>query len=191
MSEPLVLLMLLVILVLPAVLIARTGRRLGRDDRLRRQLGVWAELRGWRLVGPDEHPLGRWQVWPFTAADREVDEVIAGVHRGREVTSRRMVVRDGDRRGTFHVMTVGLDGPAQRPVQPRTLIGEGAERPDAGPHGTDLARRLGAVTAAHPELSVRREARVLVGWLPGPPLLSELNTHLDALAEIADAADAR
>ncbi|MEE6281792.1 hypothetical protein [Georgenia sp. MJ170] len=183
MNEPLLLLMLLVIIVLPAVLIARTGRRLGQGTRLRQQLGMWAEIRGWRLLGPDEQPIGRWQVWPFTAAEREVGEAIAGVHRGRAATSCRLDVTDGPRLGTFHVLTVALD----RPGRPRTLLIDGAvvESNDAGDVTGVRAERLTAVVARHPAMSVRRERDVVVGWLPGPPLLGELDAYLDALADIA------
>lgn len=179
MTEPVVLLLLLTVLVVPAVLIARTGRRLGSDTRRRQQLAGWAELRGWRLLEPAEQPVGRWQTWPFT---------IAGVHRGRDATSRRLDVADGPRQGTFHVLTVAL----HRTHPPRTLLdgAPGARPPDELPGDQMLGQALGALRASVDGLSVRAELGTLVGWLPGPPLHAELDGYLDALVAVAEALDA-
>lgn len=169
MSEPVQLVLLLVILVLPAVLIARTGRRLGQGTRRRQQLAAWAELRGWRLLGTDEQPVGRWQVWPFTAAEREISGALGGLHEGREVTSRRLDVTDGPRSGTFHVLTIALDAPQRS----RTLLTAGDTQ--------TLSPQLAALAADHPTMSVLLEGNLLVAWLPGPPRLSELDAYLTDL----------
>ena len=174
MTEPVQLFLLLVILVVPAVLIARTGRRLGRGTRRRQHLAAWAELRGWRLLGLDEQPVGRWQVWPFTAAEREVSGAIGGVHDGREVTSRRLDVTDGPCSGTFHVLTIALEAPQR----PRTLLTAGDSEA--------LDPRLAALAEDHPEMSVRLEGNLLVAWLPGPPVLPDLDTYLTALTPASE-----
>lgn len=173
MSEPVQLFLLLVILVVPAVLIARTGRRLGQETRRRQHLASWAELHGWRLLGPDEQPVGRWQVWPFTAAEREVSDAIGGVHDGREVTSRRLDVIDGPRSATFHVLTIALDAPQR----PRTLLTAGAAEP--------LDPQLAALAETYPTMSVRLEGTLLVAWLPGPPLLPDLDAYLTTLTPLS------
>ncbi len=168
MSEPLMVVLLLAVLAIPAVFIARSAGRLGRSTRRVERLSIWAEPRGWRVRGEDPTMLGRWQHPPFTAVERDVSDGLEGEHRGRRATSLRLTA-DGE---VFHVLTVEL-----RAVLPvRQVMTAGV--PESG--GQWFAERA-------PEgWSMRVERGVLVGWLPGEPLLTLLEDYLDLLTDVAE-----
>lgn len=173
MSEPLVLVLLLAVLVLPAVLIARSGRRLGRGARRVERLELWARPRGWRVLGADPAVVGNWHSPPFTVPERYVADALVGSHRGREATSVRLEAA-GE---AFHVLTLELR--AALPVV--QMMSDGVPSPQIGPAGGDWLRRR-----APKDMSLRVEQGVLVGWMPGEPLLTELDRFLDAMADIAE-----
>ena len=112
--------------------------------------------------------LGRWQHPPFTAVEPDVSDGLEGEHRGRWATSLRLTA-DGE---VFHVLTVEL-----RAVLPvRQVMTAGV--PESG--GQWFAERA-------PEgWSMRVERGVLVGWLPGEPLLTLLDDYLDLLTDVAE-----
>ena len=168
MGEPLMVVLLLAVLAVPAVIVARSARRLGRTARRVERLSLWAEPRGWRVLGADLTMIGRWQCPPFTASERDVRDGLVGEHRGRQATSLRLVA-DGE---VFHVLTVEL-----RRVLPVTQVIT-AGVPETG--GQWFAERA-------PEgWSMRVERGVLVGWLPGEPLLTLLEDYLDLLTDVAE-----
>lgn len=172
MGEPLMVVLLLAVLAVPAVIVARSARRLGRTARRVERLSLWAEPRGWRVLGADLTMIGRWQCPPFTASERDVRDGLVGEHRGRQATSLRLVA-DGE---VFHALTVEL-----RRVLPVTqVMTAGEPAPELGAGGDRLAERA-------PEgWSMRLERGVLVGWLPGEPLLALLEDYLDLLADVAE-----
>lgn len=172
MSEPLMVVLLLAVLAIPAVFIARSAGRLGRSTRRVERLSIWAEPRGWRVRGEDATMLGRWQHPPFTAVERDVSDGLEGEHRGRRATSLRLTA-DGE---VFHVLTIEL-----RAVLPVTQVIT-AGVPESG--GQWFAERA-------PEgWSMRVERGVLVGWLPGEPLLTELDRFLEVLLAVAERVEA-
>lgn len=172
MSEPVMVVLLLAVLAVPAVVIARSARRLGGTARRVERLSLWAGPRGWRVLGRDPTMIGRWQCPPFTASVRDVGDGLVGEHRGRQATSLRLVA-DGE---VFHVLTVEL-----RRVLPVTqVMTAGVPAPELGAGGDRLAER------APERWSMRLERGVLVGWLPGEPLLALLEDYLDLLADVAE-----
>lgn len=178
MSEPLVLVLLLAVLVVPAVLIARSGRLLGRGARRVERLELWARPRGWRVRGADPAALGRWQCPPFTAPERHVDDALIGSHRGREATSLRLETAGPE---VFHVLTVELR--AELPVV--QMISDGVPSAQIGAAGGDWLR-----DRALQDMSLRVEQGVLVAWLPGEPLLTELDRVLDVMVDVAEQLEA-
>lgn len=173
MSEPVLLVLLLAVLLVPTVLVARSAKRLGRGARRTERLALWAEPRGWRVRGAAPELVGRWQVEPFTDPERDVDDGVDGEYRGRAATSFRLATSDG----VHHVMTVELR--AALPVV--QMMTDGVPVPELGAEGTAwLAERAPA------RLSLRVERGAVVGWLPGEPLLTELDRFLDVLVDVAE-----
>ncbi len=168
-------LLLVVVLLVPAVLVARSTRRLGRGPRRVERLELWAAPRGWRVRGAAPEMVGRWQVPPFTAGERRVEDAVVGEHRGREATSLRL--ETAEPRHVVHMFTVALD--VTLPVVQVMTDGEPADALGA-PGGGWLRERAPA------GLSLRVERGVLVGWLPGEPLLTELDRYLDVLVDVAE-----
>lgn len=163
--------LLLVVIAVPAFFIARSAKRLGRGSRRVERLERWAAPRSWRVLGADDTLLGTWQCPPFTAAERHVQDGLVGEHAGRDVTSLRL---DADG-AIFHVFTVELR--ERLPVV--QVMSDGVPAAELGAGAAWLHERA-------PEgLSLRVERDVLVGWLPGPPLHTELDRHLDLLVEVA------
>lgn len=175
MSEAVMLLLLVAVLLVPAVLVARSTKRLGRGPRRVERLELWAAPRGWRVRGAAPEMVGRWQVPPFTAGERYVEDAVVGEHRGREATSLRLGTREP--RQVVHVFTVALS--AALPVVQLMTDGEPAAELGAGGSGWLRER-------APTRLSLRVERGVLVGWLPGEPLLTELDRYLDVLVDVAE-----
>lgn len=174
-SAPLLILLLAVIAV-PAFFIARSATRLSRGSRRVERLEVWAAPRGWRVRGADDAMVGAWQCPPFTASDRRVEDALVGGHGSREATSFRLDA-DGE---TFHVFTVEL----REPLPVVQVMTDGVPDPDLGAGGARLRERT-------PEgLSLRVERGVLVGWLPGAPLHTELDHYLELLTDVADRLEA-
>ncbi|WP_152188679.1 hypothetical protein [Georgenia satyanarayanai] len=175
MTEPLLLLLLVAVVAVPALLLARSRRRLGGAVRRTERLEIWASPRGWRVLGAAPEVLGRWRCPPFTAPEREVDDAVAGPYRGREATSFRL--ETAPPREVTHVLTVELrvDAPVAQMMTDGVPVDElGA----AG--GAWLSER------APTGLSLRVERGALVGWLPGEPLLTELDRYLDVLVDVAE-----
>ncbi|MEE6271836.1 hypothetical protein V2J56_00565 [Georgenia sp. MJ206] len=177
-----VLLMLLVFIGLPAVLIARSSRRLSAAPRHAQQLRAWAEARGWTYRGADPSLVGPWQVSPFTDADRSVDDALVGEHRGRAATTFRLEAEADEEDGSaFHVLTLALAHP-QHPAQLACPIQGGPVVPPR--IGEDVRARLREQDAAG--MSVRVAEGHIVGWVAGEPIFSEITTRLDVLADVAD-----
>lgn len=174
MSEPVLLVLLLAVLLVPTVLVARSARRLGSGARRTERLALWAEPRGWRVRGVAPEMVGRWQAAPFTAAERYVADGVVGEYRDREATSFRLDTPPG---GVHHVMTVELR--AAVPVV--QMMTDGVPAPELGPDGGAWLR-----DRAPARLSLRVERGVVVGWLPGEPLLTELDRYLDVLVDVAE-----
>lgn len=130
MNEMLTFLLLVVVVGVPALLIARSARRLGGGAQRNHGLSMWSELRGWRFIGSDDGRLGRWQIAPFTALERITTEVVVGEFRGRAASSLRLETAPGADGPwqIFHVLTVELREPS--PVRQLRL-----EPADAAPVG--------------------------------------------------------
>lgn len=177
MNEPVILLFLLALLIVPAVLVARSMRRVGREARRTERLLYWAAPRGWRVRGSAPEMVGRWQCPPFTAPERYVDDALVGEFRGREATSLRLETPPH----VFHVFTVELR--AGLPVV--QVMTDGEPDPDVGQAGAAWLRER-----APEGLSLRVERGVVVGWLPGEPLLTELDRFLAVLTDVAERMEA-
>ncbi|WP_454085575.1 hypothetical protein [Georgenia sp. Marseille-Q6866] len=175
MNETLMLLLLVAVVAVPALLLARSRRRLGSAVRRTERLETWAAPRGWRVLGAAPEVLGRWQCPPFTAPERDVDDAVAGEYRGREATSFRL--ETAPPREVTHVLTVELH--AAVPVAQMMSGGVPAEELGAE-GGAWLSER------APTGLSLRVERGVVLGWLPGEPLLTELDRYLDVLVDVAE-----
>ncbi|WP_413451834.1 hypothetical protein AA0Y32_14045 [Georgenia phoenicis] len=173
MNETLALLLLVAVVAVPALLLARSRRRLGSAVRRTERLEVWAAPRGWRVLGAAPEVLGRWQCPPFTAPERDVDDAVTGPHRGREASSFRLETAAG----VTHVVTVELR--ASVPVA--QLMTDGVPAEELGTEGGAWLR-----DRSPSGMSVRAEQGVVVGWLPGEPLLTELDRYLDVLVDVAD-----
>lgn len=174
MGESLVLVLLLAVLLVPALLVARSTKRVGRSARRVERLELWAAPRGWRVLGADPEVLGRWQTPPFTATERIVEDAVTGEYRGRETTSFRLETTGP--REVLHVVTVELR--AALPVV-QVMTG-GVPAPELGDGAAWLRER------SPQDLSLRVERGVVVGWLPGEPLLTELDRYLDVLVDVAE-----
>lgn len=177
MNEPLILFFLLALLIVPAVLVARSMRRVGREARRAERLLYWAAPRGWQLRGSAPELVGRWQCPPFTAPERYVDAGLVGEFHGREATSLRLETPPR----VFHVFTLELR--AALPVV--QVMTDGVPDPDVGEAGAAWLRER-----APEGLSLRVERGVVVGWLPGEPLLTELDRFLEVLLAVAERVEA-
>lgn len=177
------LLILLVVLIgLPAVLIARSSRRLSAAPRHAQRLRAWAEARGWTYRGADATLVGPWQVSPFTDADRSVDDGLVGEHRGRTATSFRLEAESDEEDGSaFHVLTLALARPHPAVQLACPIEGGPGVPPDIG---EDVRARLCEEDAAG--MSVRVVAGHIVGWVTGEPVFSDIGARLDLLADVAD-----
>ncbi len=175
MSESLMLLLLVAVILVPALLVARSTKRLGRGARRIERLELWAAPRGWRVRGSAPELVGRWQVAPFTAAERYVDDAVVGEYRGREASSLRLETAEPP--AVVHVLTVEL----RTPLPVVQVMTDGVPAPELGPDGGAWLR-----DRAPAGLSLRIEREVVVGWLPGEPLLTELDRYLDVLVELAE-----
>lgn len=168
------LLLLVAVVAVPALLVARSRRRLGSAVRRTERLEIWAAPRGWRVLGTAPEVLGRWQCPPFTAPEREVDDAVAGEYRGREATSFRL--ETAPPRQVHHVLTVEL----RAAVPVAQMMTDGVPADELGPGGGRLRDR------APSGMSVRVERGVVVGWLTGEPLLTELDRYLGPLVDVAE-----
>lgn len=175
MNETLALVLLVAIVAVPAVLLARSQRRLGSAVRRTERLEIWASRRGWRVLGAAPEVLGRWQCPPFTAPERDVDDAVAGEYRGREATSFRL--ETAPPREVTHVVTLEL----RAAVPVAQMMTDGVPAAELGTDGGAWLRERSPTG-----LSVRVERGVVVGWLPGEPLLTELDRYLDVLVEVAE-----
>ncbi len=175
MNETLLLLLLVAVVAVPALLLARSRRRLGSAVRRTERLEIWASPRGWRVLGAAPEVLGRWQCPPFTAPEREVDDAVAGEYRGREATSFRL--ETASPREVTHVLTVEL----RAAVPVAQMMTDGVPADELGADGGTWLRGR-----APTGLSLRVERGVVVGWLPGEPLLTELDRYLDVLVDVAE-----
>lgn len=176
MNDSALLFLLLAVIFVPALFIGRSAKRLGSSARRVERLEVWAAPRGWQVRGEDDTLVGTWQCPPFTAAERSVADGLVGGHGGRAATSLRL---DADG-AVYHVFTVEL----REPLPVVQVMTDGVPQPDLGAGGAWLADR------APVGLSLRVERGVLVGWLPGEPLHTELDRYLELLTEVADRLEA-
>jgi len=174
-SEQLMLLVLVAVILVPALLIARSMRKVGRGSRRVERLQLWAAPRGWVVRGSAPELLGRWQCHPFTAPERYVDDAVTGPYRERQAASLRLETTSPAE--VVHVFTVELR--AAVPVV--QMMTDGVPAADLGPGGAAWLR-----DRAPGELSLRVERGVVVGWLPGEPLLTELDRYLDVLVDVAE-----
>ena len=174
MNEPLLLMLLLAVLLVPTALVARSAKRLGRGARRTERLALWAEPRGWRVRGEAPEMVGRWQVAPFTAVDKDVTDGLVGEYRGREATSLRLGTGAGE---VHHVMTLELR--AALPVV--QVMTDGVPAPELGTAGGAWL-----LERAPEGMSLRVERGVVVGWLAGEPLLTELDRYLEVLDDVAE-----
>ncbi|MFC4554608.1 hypothetical protein [Georgenia faecalis] len=176
MSNGTQLVLLLLVIGVPAVLIARSTRKVRAPQQRAERLRTWARLRGWAYRGEDPGLVGRWQVAPFTEPDRWVEDALVGEHRGRSAASFRLETGAGPRTAVTHVLTLALHRPVPA-VQLATAQGPVASDPE-------LRACLEQEDAAG--MAVRAVGGELVGWVAGEPLLGALLPRLDVLADVAE-----